>query len=169
MQIAAVGQCLQENLRSSDTVCRWGGDELVILLTDVRLPTAVGAVCTKLQRAVKKRAVEAGVTFPVTLSIGSAIFPDDAADAVLLMQQADHALYSAKNEGRDCWRAFKGFSENPDEVGAGRSDLLLRLKGAVEERRILAYYQPIVDALTGDVLAAEVLARWQDAELGWVD
>ena len=166
--IITVGQCLQENLRSSDTVCRWGGDELVVLLTDVHLPAAVEAVCMKLQCAVKKRAVEAGFGFPVTLSIGSAIFPDDAADAVLLMQQADHALYSAKSDGRDRWRRFDGFSEKHDSAFAGRADLLLRLKGAVENGRIIAYYQPIVDTVTGEVLAAEVLARWEDAEHGWV-
>src|SRR5205807_5965381 len=87
-------------------------------------------------------------------------------DPVLLIQQADHALYLAKAEGRDCWREFTGFPEKHD--AKGQADLFLRLTSALSEQRITAFYQPIVDALTGRVVAAEALARWQDEQYGWV-
>lgn len=164
--IVMVGHCLQEQLRRSDTVCRWGGDELVLLLTDIGDAAKVGLVCAKLMQAVKEQAIEAGITAPVSLSMGSAIFPDDATDPALLMQQADHALYLAKAQGRDRWQPFEGFSDKAD--AKTRADLFLQLKSAVAERRITAFYQPIVDAVTGEVVAAEALARWQDAQAGWI-
>jgi len=164
--IVTVGHCLRDELRSSDTVCRWGGDELVLLLTDLRDRADVGTVCTKLLTAVKKRVADAGIGAPVSLSMGSALFPDDAGDPVLLIQQADHALYMAKGDGRDRWQEFTGFPEKQD--AKGQADLFLRLTTAVAEERITAFYQPIVDALTGQVVAAEALARWHDERHGWV-
>ncbi|HYV30702.1 MAG TPA: EAL domain-containing protein [Candidatus Binatia bacterium] len=164
--IVTVGQCLRDHLRATDTVCRWGGDEMVLLLTGLKERTEVGPIAAKLMQAVKQRAVEAEITAPVSLSLGSAVFPDDARDATLLMQQADHALYEAKADGRDCWREFKGFPEGHD--AKGQADLFIRLNAAVTEGRITTFYQPIVDAGTGQVVGAEALARWQDEHCGWV-
>ncbi len=164
--IVTVGQCLQEQLRSTDTVCRWGGDELVLLLTDIRSTADVAAICSKLMQAVKKRAVEAGITAPLSLSMGSAIVPDDTADPSLLMQQADHALYIAKADGRDRWQPFTGFPDKHD--AKAQADLFLRLKSAITQERIAPFYQPIVDTSTGQVVGAEALARWHDAQSGWV-
>ena len=164
--IVTVGKCLRNNLRGTDTVGRWGGDELVLLLTDLRHAQDVGAICSKLVQAVKKQAAEAGISAPVSLSMGSALVPDDSSDPVLLMQQADHALYVAKAEGRDQWQPFTGF---PDEHDAkGKADLFLRLKSAVRDGRIVPFFQPIIETSTGQVIGAEALARWQDTETGWV-
>ena len=164
--IVTVSHCLLDELRSSDTVCRWGGDELVLLLTDLRERGDLVNICTKLMKAVKKRITETGISAPVSLSMGSAILPDDTSDPVLLIQQADHALYVAKAEGRDRWREFSGFPEKHD--AKGQADLFLRLAAAVAEQRITAFYQPIVDAASGRVVAAEALARWHDEHYGWV-
>ncbi|HXI53546.1 MAG TPA: EAL domain-containing protein [Candidatus Saccharimonadales bacterium] len=164
--IVCVSNCLRENLRDTDTVCRWGGDELVLLLTDLRERGDVGRVCQKLTAAVKAKTAESGITAPVSLSLGSAVFPDDAQDPTLLLQQADHALYQAKADGRDCWREFKGFPNGHD--AKGNADLFIRLSAAVSEGRISTFYQPIVDAETHKVVGAETLARWQDGHYGWV-
>jgi len=164
--IVAVSHCLRDQLRNSDTVCRWGGDELVLLLTDVREREQVAKICSKLMKTVKNAISNAGISAPVSLSLGSAILPEDASDPVLLIQQADHALYTAKAEGRDCWREFKGFPEKHD--AKGQADLFLRLTAAVAEQRITPFYQPIVDAISGNVVAAEALARWHDEHYGWV-
>jgi len=164
--IAAVGHSLRDTLRGSDTVCRWGGDELVLLLTDLRAREDLGSVCTKLIEAVKQQTAEAGITAPVTLSLGSAIFPDDAEETALLMQQADHALYLAKADGRNCWREFKGFPEGHDAKGV--ADIFIALSAAVAEGKITTFFQPIIDAETLRVSGAETLARWHDEHHGWV-
>lgn len=164
--IVAVSKSLQKQLRSTDTVCRWGGDELVVLLADIRSVEDVGPICSKLMNAVKREAADAGITAPVSLSMGSAIVPDDTSDPVLLMQQADHALYVAKADGRDRWQPFTGFPEEHDVKA--KADLFLRLKSAIAQDRIVPFYQPIIDTATGQVVGAEALARWQDAAAGWV-
>jgi diguanylate cyclase (GGDEF)-like protein len=164
--IVTVGQCLRDTLRSTDTVCRWGGDELVLLLTDLNGREAIAPICSKLIQAVKQRTAEAGITAPVSLSLGSALFPDDAKETPLLMQQADHALYVAKADGRNCWREFKGFPDGHDAKGV--ADLFIALSAAVAEGKITAFFQPIIDAESGRVTGAETLARWHDEQHGWV-
>ena len=164
--IVTIGQSLSNTLRSTDTVCRWGGDELVLVLADLHHREELAPLCAKLIQAVKKQAAEAGITAPVSLSLGSAIFPDDAKETTLLMQQADHALYVAKADGRNCWREFKGFPNGHDAKGV--ADLFIALSAAVAEGKITTHYQPIIDAETGQMVGAEALARWHDEQHGWV-
>jgi len=78
--IVTVGHCLRDTLRGTDTVCRWGGDEMVLLLPGLTEHSQVATICGKLCQAVKQRVVEAGLEVPVTLSLGSALFPDDSSD-----------------------------------------------------------------------------------------
>lgn len=164
--LTMVGSCLTGSLRETDTVCRWGGDEMVLLLPDLKERTDVSAVCAKINAAIKEGRKRGEVSVPVSLSLGSAIFPDDAQDSTLLMQQADHALYTAKSDGRDCWREFKGFPQGHD--AKGQADLFMRLSAAVAEGRITVFYQPLIDVETREVIGAEALARWQDEKYGWV-
>jgi len=164
--IVAFGQCLRDHLRLTDTVCRWGGDQMALLLTDLKERAEVQAATEQLMRAVKQRGLEAAVMVPISFSLGSAIFPDDAWDPTLLMQQADQALQVAKAEGRDCWREFKGFPGG--HCAKGQADLFNRLTAAVAEGRISTQYQPIIDSATQQVVGAEALARWLDERYGWV-
>jgi diguanylate cyclase (GGDEF)-like protein len=164
--IVTVGQCLRQMLRNTDTVCRWGGDELVLLLTDLNSREVLAPICEKLIQAVKRQTAEAGITAPVSLSLGSAIFPDDAQETPLLMQQADHALYVAKADGRNCWREFKSFPKGHDAKGV--ADVFIALSAAVAEKKITTFFQPIIDAETLRVSGAETLARWHDEQHGWV-
>jgi diguanylate cyclase (GGDEF)-like protein len=164
--IVTVGQCLRQTLRTTDTVCRWGGDELVLVLTDLNARETLAPICAKIIQAVKRHTAAAGITAPVSLSLGSAIFPDDARETPLLMQQADHALYVAKADGRNCWREFKGFPEGHDAKGV--ADMFIALSAAVAKGQITTFFQPIIDAETLQVSGAETLARWNDPHHGWV-
>ena len=164
--IVTVADGLRSRVRPTDTVCRWGGDEMVLLITDLKDRASVATICDKLTRGVKQETAKVNASASVSLSMGSALFPDDAEDTTLLMQQADHALYSAKADGRDCWREFKGFLDGHD--AKGKADLFIRLSKAVTENRILTHYQPIVSTQTGTVEGAETLARWNDEKYGWV-
>lgn len=164
--IVTVAQCLRESLRTTDTVCRWGGDEMVLLLTELADGASVGRICTKLARAVKMQTGKAQTTAAVSLSMGSAVFPDDTDDPTLLLQQADYALYNAKADGRDCWREFKGFPDGHD--AKGKADLFIRLSNAIAENRITTFFQPIVSTRDLSVAGAEALARWHDDKYGWV-
>ena len=164
--LVQVGAVLRETVRASDTVCRWGGDEMVVVLNDLADRDIVPGLCRKLAAVTQERSAASGLTTPVTLSIGYAVFPDDATEPELLMQQADHALYQAKEDGRNCFREFKGFDQ--EDGGERKPDLLLRLGTAVEQGGIEVYYQPLVDSASGLPVGMEALARWNDAKYGWV-
>jgi diguanylate cyclase (GGDEF)-like protein len=164
--IVTVARGLRSRLRPTDTVCRWGGDEMVLLITDLKDRASVAIICSKLTRGVKQETSKSSTSATVSLSMGSALFPDDSDDPTLLMQQADHALYSAKADGRDCWREFKGFPDGHD--AKGKADLFIRLSKAVAENRISTFYQPIISTRTRKVEGAETLARWNDEKYGWV-
>jgi diguanylate cyclase (GGDEF)-like protein len=164
--LVLVSQCLRDHLRSTDTVCRWGGDELMILLPDLEDRRYASVVCEKLVHALNQRLSRSSLSLPVTLSMGYAVFPEDASEPEILMQQADHALYEAKAAGRNCWREFMGYGTRYE--AKGKPSLYLRLNRAIENQLIDAHFQPIVDAATGRVASLEALARWQDKYDGWI-
>lgn len=164
--LVGVAHCLRDRLRATDTICRWGGDELVLLLTDLKERTNVVSICAKLSGAVKQETSKSRTGAAVSLSMGSAMFPDDSEDPTLLMQQADYALYVAKADGRDCWREFKGFPDGHD--ARDKADLFIRLSHAVAENGIKTFFQPIISTRDANVVGAESLARWHDEKYGWV-
>ena len=100
--LSEVGHLLRNGIRGSDIACRYGGEEIALILTDTALTPAV-------QRAEGIRKKIGATTFshdgrtigPITASIGVAIFPDHADDAEALLRVADEALYKAKQNGRD--------------------------------------------------------------------
>jgi diguanylate cyclase (GGDEF)-like protein len=97
--LAAVGTTLKASLRASDFVGRYGGEEFVVLLPDTGYAEGE-AIAEKIRGAIAAITVS-GVSRPITASIGFAIFPDNAHDSVMLLRNADRALYSAKSNGRN--------------------------------------------------------------------
>lgn len=164
--LVLVGQCLQNQVRKTDTLCRWGGDELILLLPDLTEASCVPGICDKIAAALAQQLVQEELNVPVTLSMGFSMFPEDTDQPDVLLQQADHALYTAKAEGRNCWRKFSGFGQGAETKGL--ADLYLRLSEAVRQSRIQVHFQPIMDAFTGKLAGMEALARWKDDRDGWV-
>ena len=97
--LAAVGEVISTNLRTSDFAGRYGGEEFLILLPDTDREGAVQAA-EKL-RATIARIEVAGLQRKITASLGLACYPTDAGDADTLVRMADRALYAAKNGGRN--------------------------------------------------------------------
>ena len=97
--LAAVGVTVSTSVRASDFVGRYGGEEFIVLLPDTDRTTAV-AIADKLRVAVSKIEV-AGVSQPITISLGVAAIPEDAPEPTLLVRAADRALYLAKAQGRN--------------------------------------------------------------------
>ncbi|MDX9993829.1 MAG: EAL domain-containing protein [Rhodocyclaceae bacterium] len=164
--LVAFARRLREQLRSGDTLARWGGDEFVLLLPELTDLEAAREVARKVDEALKQPVELDDSDYLVTFSMGVALYPDDALDVEGLLSHADRAMFYAKTQGRNQTCFFREIADK----GGGKRELYIqnKLVEAVQAERIQAWFQPIVNAANGDCQVVEVLARWHDSEFGWV-
>jgi len=153
--------CVQE----TDTLSRLRGDEFALLLLDAGDKHTIRSVAERLLSAMREPLHVEDVDLFMTGSIGIALYPQDAKEHDLLLQQADVAMHQAKDRGRD---RFCFFSAEFSAEIAEDLKLEAQLHKALENRELLLYYQPQMDITTGEIVGAEALLRWNSAELGWV-
>ncbi len=150
-------------VRETDTVSRQGGDEFVLLLTDLEDGQGPSRVAdTILDRLSQPFEIE-GNALSVTASIGIAVYPDDGDNAVELVKNADAAMYLAKKTGRNAYRFFTS------ELGSQalrRLNIERRIVEGLALQEFVLHYQPLCRADDGMPIGAEALVRWQrDGEL----
>lgn len=162
---------LKVALRMEDIICRYGGDEFVVILPESNLEEAIGLSKRVLAASSDMQLVAPdGSKVKGSVSIGMAVFPEHATEKKDLFLFADNMMYKAKGEGK----SRLGIPSEEDVVDVFReigekSQLILN---AIEERRIIPYFQPIVSSANGEVEAVEVLSRIQlegDVVLGAVE
>lgn len=148
--------------RRSDAVARYGGDEFVALMQPAP-NDGVETVAHALIGAMRDPIVLHGESFTVTASIGVAIGREPSEEPSELIRKADHAMYRAKESGRDGYRIFR-----PDEAikARDRGALATDLRQAVNDDTLRLVYQPVVNPATGAVCGAEALVRWDHPNLG---
>jgi diguanylate cyclase (GGDEF)-like protein len=159
-----IARLLAGMVRSGDTISRFGGDELVVLLTDLRNPAmnANKIVRAMIQKLESPLLID-GREITVTASIGISIFPDDAQNLEELLRNADAAMYRAKAVGRS------GHQFYAPEMSARANERVLlekELRRAVRRNELTVAYQPQVSLSTGLTIGVEALARWTHPELG---
>jgi diguanylate cyclase (GGDEF)-like protein len=154
---------LQALLRQADTVARQGGDEFCIVLPEVQDQNEVAAVAEKVMALSRRSVPIEGHDLPLHLSVGIALFPDNAADFDSLMQAADTAMYRAKAAGRKGYR-FYDAAMNAEALA--RMQMRSRLSKALERGELSLRYQPQVDLNSGRIVGVEALMRWTSSELG---
>ena len=161
--LIAVAQRMQEALRDGDTLARIGGDEFVAVLGDLEHPQACEPVLERLLIAASSPVSVAGVVLQVSASVGVTLYPQDAADADQLLRHADHAMYQAKQAGKNRYHLF-----DTDHDAAAQSQRISidRIRSALHTNEMVLYYQPKVNMKTGAVIGAEALIRWQHPERG---
>jgi diguanylate cyclase (GGDEF)-like protein len=117
--LIATGERLTSCVRAHDTVCRLGGDEFVLLLTSFEHEDEVLSVLQRvLVEIAKPLAITAMATVEVSVSIGYAIFPDDATEKGILLRRADHAMYEGKKQGKNCIVRFLADSQLKTKASA---------------------------------------------------
>ena len=170
--LKSVADRLLAKVRMTDTVCRQGGDEFVILLAEIEQTQDAAYVAESLIDAFARPHHVAGHEIHVTLSIGISVFPDDgvSADRVIqnadaLMQNADTAMYHAKTLGRNNFQFFKA---EMNTSAVHRMFIENSLRRALRQDEFLLHYQPQIDLVSGAITGTEALIRWQDPELGLI-
>ena len=163
--LQSAAQRLSANVRDTDTVSRQGGDEFVILLSEIEHPQDAALIAEKLLVAFALPQLIAGHELHISQSIGISIYPDDGVDAETLMQNADTAMYHAKSGGRKNYQFFKA-AMNRNAVQ--RQQVESSLRRALKQGEFFLHYQPQIEFSSGEMTGAEVLIRWQDPENGLV-
>lgn len=163
--LRALAESLHGLIRDSDTLCRSGGDEFMILLPDLDSPEDAAAIADKVMRLMQEPISLLGRTLSTSLSLGVAVSPSDGRDFETLLRNAETAMYKAKQAGRERWRFF---DSSMNEEALERLNLLNDLRHAVAAGELLLHYQPQVDLRTGALLGVEALIRWQHPLWGLV-
>ncbi len=159
---------MRRSLRSwaggDDVVARIGGDEFVLLLRTATLEESRHAVERVLSQVSQPYALGADADpVMVTASIGATVFPLDGADAETLLRHADHAMYGAKQAGRN---GYLFFDAEHDRRAEARFVALGRVQEALDANEFRLYFQPKVDLRNAKVLGVEALLRWKHPEQG---
>ena len=163
--LQAVAERLAGNIRGSDTIARFSGDEFAMLLTDVGNQENAGVVARKILETLAKPFNLDGHEIFVTPSIGIAFYPLDAANKEDLLKNADSATSHAKLQGGNCYRFY---SREMNTVVSQRLNLETSLRHALEREEFVLYYQPQIGLGDNRIVGMEALLRWQHPERGLV-
>lgn len=161
-----VAKRIQGRIRDVDTVARLGGDEFVILLEDItHIDDAARVAAFIVNDLNQPFTLTQSDNVQIGASIGISLFPEHGNDPELLIDNADTALYHAKDAGRGCYAYF---SEQLTIAVRERIELEMRLRRAINNHELRLYYQPQVDIKTGKIIGTEALLRWLDPENGLI-
>jgi diguanylate cyclase (GGDEF)-like protein/PAS domain S-box-containing protein len=158
-----IAKRLRATVRDSDTVARQGGDEFVVVLSELEHARHAARHAEKIHAALSGPNAIAQRDFRVEASIGISIFPDDGQDADTLIRCADAAMYRGKMNGRNSHQFFR---PETNVRAAGRHALQADLRRAMERHQLVLHYQPKMDVETGAITGAEALVRWAHPEHG---
>ncbi|MES9936168.1 MAG: EAL domain-containing protein [Sedimenticola sp.] len=158
-------QRLQKVLRTTDIAARIGGDEFLILISDLNDEIDTVLIAEKILDALERPFAVEEKEIYMTASIGISIYPDDATSPEAMLQHADAAMYGAKEKGKN---TFQFFSISMEESAERQLAIEFELRKALERDEFSIHYQMQCDAKTLSPIGAEALLRWNNPALGQV-
>lgn len=163
--LVEVAQRLKTSIREEDTVSRQGGDEFTLLLGNIHSLSECQLMLQRVHEALSAPYLIENERIQVSASSGVTLYPQDDADFDTLIRHADQAMYQAKQLGRN---RHHFFNTEQDKAVVEKLHLLDEIRTALAEQQFCLYYQPKINMVTGDVIGAEALIRWQHPEKGLV-
>lgn len=163
--LVEVAQRMCEQVRAGDTVARIGGDEFIILLVDLTLENDVISIADRLLASIARTYHIQGSDLHVTASIGITLSDGDIEQPTQLIQQADLAMYKAKQEGRN---NYQWYTNDLNLRVRERVNLRNELQKAIETEAFELYFQPKIEGCSGQVIGLEALLRWQHPQMGFI-
>jgi diguanylate cyclase (GGDEF)-like protein len=163
--LQSVATRLVSCVRSSDTVSRQGGDEFVVLLSEIKHAADAGIMARKILTALTAPHIVDQHELHVTGSIGLSTYPDDGQDTEGLIKAADTAMYQAKDKGRNNYQFFK---KNMNVRAISRQSIEAGLRRALGRHEFVLHYQPRISLETGEITGVEALIRWMHPDLGLI-
>jgi len=161
--LQSVAERLTQCVRNTDTICRQGGDEFVVLLSEIERPQDAVGVAEKILVALAEPYHIFHNELHVTASIGISIYPGHGNDEPTLLNNADTAMYHAKKSGRNKYQLF---SAEMNALKTQNSNLESQLHLALKADALFLDFQPRIDLATGYMMSAEALIRWHNPTLG---
>lgn len=159
--LQGIAERLSQCVRQVDTVCRQGGDEFIIILTDIPESDVVTRIALKILDHLHRPFLIEGVTVATSFSIGISLFPTDGVNFHGLLTKADTAMYAAKNEGRN---TFRYFCHEMNLASIERTTIENGLKKALENDEFQLVYQPLYGLKSQSIIGVEALLRWQPSK-----
>ena len=156
-----VANAIRSVLRGQDTVARIGGDEFVLLLTELESKEVLMEVIARVLEVVREPLELGGVEHSLSASVGIAVYPELNRSADELLRYADQAMYRAKQAGRNQYCLF---DVTEDQMGRERQNLLHAVDQALLNDEFALYYQPKINLHTGAAEAVEALIRWPQVD-----
>ena len=152
-------------VREADTVARVGGDEFIIILAELDDTYIIDRVAQEIICTLSQSFDLADNHVYVSASLGIAMYPNDADNSTGLIKHADQAMYLSKEQGRN---RYSYFTKSMQDQAQFRMLLMNDMRSALATEQFELYYQPIVDLVTGDIVKAEALIRWNHPARGMV-
>jgi diguanylate cyclase (GGDEF)-like protein/PAS domain S-box-containing protein len=163
--LKAVAQRINGTVRAEDVVVRMGGDEFIVILTNVRNADQVNETASRINEALSVPVSVDGRPLVTTVSIGVSLYPRDGTDMGELLRHSDTAMYQAKDRGRN---NFQQFSPAMDRRLKERMAIETSLRNALARQQLDVHYQPIIHIESNQVVALESLLRWKVPGKGFI-
>lgn len=153
---------LAATLRDEDIAARIGGDEFVVMITDIE-QDQIESITNRIFKSINRPFTYNNHEVFVSSSMGVCIYPDDGNSIEQLIQQADVALYHAKEHGR---RHYQFYSDSLNQTINEAHLKEIELQYALDEKQLCLYYQPIYNLRTKQIASLEALIRWNHPTKG---
>ncbi len=158
-----VSKMLQESVRENDIVARFGGDEFVVVLTDIEDDSTIINVLERIREMFRKPIEIEGASYTITASMGVAVYSKDGEDISTLLKNADIAMYTSKDAGKN---RYHFFTESLNKLIEDKVRISKIMREGLQNGYFELYYQPKVDIQTNRIVGCEALIRLHDPEGG---